>query len=162
MADSCPHCPAHAASVAPVNARQEHCGFVCILLVSISTLYNWDHYPLSVKRTHRRQRCQLVTVAGGRTHDHTRSLPQQWHKCQWSTDHTDPSSLHGTARASYMYTHRFTQVHCLIRKARGCSDRRSAPLTRGDLLLDSRQWGSLVVRKVSGVSNHHAVLHTWI
>eukprot|EP00953_Heterococcus_sp_UTEX-ZZ885_P036740 18907-Heterococcus_DN1.PRE.6 len=35
------------------------------------------------------------------------------------------------------------------RDALGVSDARDTPLTRSDLLLDSKQWGSLVVGKVS-------------
>ncbi|KAG5179517.1 arginine-N-methyltransferase, partial [Tribonema minus] len=35
------------------------------------------------------------------------------------------------------------------RDARGVSETRSTPLTRSDLLLDSKQWGSLVVGKIS-------------
>jgi hypothetical protein len=45
------------------------------------------------------------------------------------------------------------QVHPRYqRDALGVSDARVTPLTRSDLLLDSKQWGSLVVGKVSEVN----------
>lgn len=74
-----------------------------------------------------------------------------------------PTAVRTPAQLNHQTTepNRVAQVHPRFKRdALGVSSRREDPLTRSDFLLDSRQWSSLIVGKISEVLRMAACVAT--